>query len=68
MRTNLFEFAILWHPTSEQAKKGEKSKIISKPEYMLAKDVGAVNLKAAKSIPDEYDDQLEQIEIAVRPF
>jgi len=35
---------------------------------MLAKEVSAVNLKAAKLIPDEYDDQLDQIQIAVRDF
>jgi len=64
----LFQFAILWQPTDKERKDGKKAKIIVEPQFMLAKEVSAVNLKAAKLIPDEYDDQLDQIQIAVRDF
>lgn len=64
----LFQYAILWHPTKKQIEEGEKSKLVLPITDILATDVNQVNMLAAMSIPTEYKDQLEQIQIAVRPF
>jgi hypothetical protein len=64
----LFQYAILWHPTKKQIEDGEKSKLIHPITDILAADVNQVNMLAAMSIPLEYKEQLEQIQIAVRPF
>jgi len=63
-----FQYAILWHPTDDQAKDGKKSIVISPPAYVLSKDHNSVLMLAAKAIPDKYDEELDQVEIAVRPF
>lgn len=68
-KLKLFQYLILWHPTSKQKKDEDaKSKIIQEITNALASDAGAVNMKAAMSIPPEYKDELDQIEIVVRPF
>lgn len=64
----LFEYAILWHPTKEQKDNGKKSIIVISPTLILSDDLSRVNMTAAMSIPSEYKDSLDQIEIAVRPF
>jgi hypothetical protein len=64
----LFQYAILWHPTKKQIEEGEKSKLILPITDILAADVNQVNMLAAMSIPSEYKEQLDQIQIAVRPF
>ncbi len=68
-KQKLFQYAVLWHPTEKQAKEdGAKSKMLVEPKTMLAADLNSVNLSAAMQIGAEYKDQLDQIEIAVRPF
>jgi hypothetical protein len=64
----LYEFAILYHPTAEQRKKGQKDEIVVKPTTILAQDERTATLTAAREIPEKYMDQLDQIEVAIRPF
>lgn len=66
----LFEYALLWHPTKEEKEKGLKSKLISGccPQQAFAESIEKINMIAAMAIPEEYKDQIDQIEIAVRPF
>jgi hypothetical protein len=65
----LFQYAIIWHPTQKQVKEeGLKSKVIQKITNLLASDQGSASISAAMSIPQEYKDQIDQIEIAIRPF
>ena len=64
----LFQYAILWHPTKKQIEEGEKSKLVQPITDILATDINQVNMLAAMSIPSEYKEQLDQIQIAVRPF
>ena len=68
-KSKLFQYAAIWHPTEKQIKEdGAKSKLIVEMQTILANDQQAVTMTAAMSIPAEYKDQLDQIEIAVRPF
>lgn len=68
----LFEYAVIFHQlqTKEQKDKGEsqKSKLLVSPTYVLAKDDKEAAVLAARAIPEEYLDRLDQVEVAVRPF
>lgn len=65
----LFQYAIIWHPTEKQIKdEGVKSKVLVDPKYILAKDLNAANMTAIMEIPMEYKSQLDQIQVAMRPF
>ena len=64
--SRLFQYAILWHPTKEQ--KDKKSALIVEPTTILAKNEQVAQMMAVKAIPDEFTDQLEQVDIAIRPF
>ena len=68
-KSKLFQYAIIWHPTEKQVKEdGTKSKLVKSLDTILATDEKSVLMSAAMSIPTEYKDQLEQVEIVVRPF
>jgi len=64
----LFQFAILWHPTEQQAKDGQKDKMVVGVSTVLAKDSQMAIMLAGRDIPVEYLGQIDQLEIAVRPF
>lgn len=69
MKQKLFQYAVLWHPTEKQVKdEGLKSKVIVEPKTVLAPDQNAANMAAVMEIPLDYKNQLDQIEIAIRPF
>ncbi len=73
MRQRLFQYAVLWHPKEDKQLAGgttitEKSKIVKELTTVLAIDDKAVAILAARAIPEEYVDQLDQIEVLVRPF
>lgn len=68
-RPTLFQYAIIWHPTEKQVKDDDaKSKVLQEVTTILAKDVNEVNMIAAMEIPSDMKKQLDQIQIAVRPF
>jgi len=65
----LYQYAILWHPTEEQHnKEGKQSKVVVDIQTVLAKDERTALLTAGRMIAAEYLDQLEQIEVVIRPF
>lgn len=62
----LYQYAILLHPAKDD-KKG-KTKLIVEPTTVLAASDNVAQMMAVKSIPEQYADQLEDIDIAIRPF
>lgn len=64
----LFEFGAILHPTEDQAKDGVKSKLIVDIQRQLASDQSAATLLAARAIPEEYIEDLDRVEVVVRPF
>ena len=64
----LYEYAILWHPNEKQQEEGRKSLILVRPKVILADNEQKVLMSAAMSIPTDYQDQLDQVDIVVRPF
>ena len=67
-KSKLFQYAVLWHPTVKEIEDGKKSKVIVEPKTILANDQQSAAMSAAMEIPAEYKAQLDQIEIAMRPF
>lgn len=61
MNKQLFEYAILLHPS----KSDEKTQLLIPPTLYLAKDEKTVGLYVAKQIPDV---DLELVEILIRQF
>lgn len=70
----LFEFAVIYHPKQKVKKEGEdeppskKSVLVKAPESVLATSEQEVGILAARSVPEEYIDKLEDVEIVIRPF
>lgn len=65
----LFQYAIIWHPNAKQIKEeGLKSKVLVDPKIILATDINAANMAAAMDIPADKKVELDQIQIAMRPF
>lgn len=67
-KQRLFQYAVIFNPTKEQAEKGEKAEVVVELTTILAKDQKEVEMKAARSIPEKWTDKLSQVEVAVRPF
>jgi len=68
MKKQFFQFAVLFHPTKEGYEKGEHSKALVEIKTIFASDAKEAGILAAREIPAEYLDKLDQVEIAVRPF
>ncbi len=65
----LYQFAVLKHPTEEDRKKGDPSKVIVPPgEWELAKSEDEVIMKATRAIPGKHMKDADRLEVAVHPF
>lgn len=68
-KQRMFQYAIIWHPTEKQQKEESlKSKVLVEIKTVLAADEKAIGMLAAMEIPAEKKNELDQIEIVVRPF
>lgn len=68
-KSQLFQYAIIWHPTEKQSKDDSlKSKVLVDPKIILAESQSSALMAASMEIPTGYKDQLDQIEILMRPF
>ena len=69
LKSKLFQYAIIWHPTEKQIKEeGLKSKILVELTTVLSSDQQTASMLAATKIPIDMQNELDQIEIAIRPF
>ena len=72
MAKKLFEYAVLYHPKVTKDANGNETQgpdvLLVKSEFVLAADDKQVAIQAARSIPEEYLERLDQVEICVRPF
>lgn len=69
----LFEYAVIFHPKEKKDAAGnpiedKKSILVKDLTRVLAGSDKEVAILAAKAIPAEYEDKLEQVEIVIRPF
>lgn len=71
-KPSLFQYAVLFHPkaTKEQIERGERPKsiVLTEPTTKLAGSEQEIAILAARSVPADYTDKLEDVEIVVRPF
>lgn len=72
MAAKLYEYAIIHHErvTKKQEEEGKRptSTVLKTPSTFLARDEKEVLLTAARDIPIEYADRLDEIEVLIRPF
>ena len=72
MAGRIYEYAVLFHHKNtkkeEEDGKAKKSELIVDVKRVIATDERAVAMMAARDIPAEYADRLDQMEIAIRPF
>jgi hypothetical protein len=69
MKLKPFEYLCLLHP--KQDKDGNDdgdTKIIVEKKSVLAKDDKTVAMMATRSIDSQYDNDLDRVEIIVKPF
>jgi hypothetical protein len=69
----LFEYAVLYHPKEKKDAAGnplenKKSIVVTPVKQIIATSDKEVGMLAAKSIPAEYEDKLDDVEIVIRPF
>lgn len=68
----LFEYAVIFNPlpTKEQQERGEgaKSELIVDVTRVLSNNDREAMMLAARSIPPQFTDKLDRVEIALRPF
>ena len=72
MSQKLYQFAVLYHPkpTKDQIETGDypKSQIVVDLTTKLGGSEQEVAMIAARAIPSEYAEKLENLEVLVRPF
>ena len=72
MASRLFEYAVLYHPKVRRDAQGNevqgKDEVVVDVTRILAGSEKEVGVIAARKVPDDYLDKLEEVEIVVRPF
>lgn len=68
MSSKIYEYAVLYHPKGKKDDLPKPSELIVDVKRVVAADEKSVAIMAAREIPTEYVDRLDQIEIAIRPF
>jgi hypothetical protein len=64
----LFQYAVIFTPKAAEGQLADAPKLIVDLKTVLAKDINQASILAARDIPAEYCDKLDQCEVAVRPF
>ena len=69
-KSTLYEIVVLWHPdpNNDDEMKTKKSKVIIEPRYELANDEKSLLYRVSREIDEKYVEQMNQIEIIIRPF
>lgn len=69
MKLKVFEYLVLLHPAKDtEGKEVGKTTFVKDLSRILAKDEKQVGMLAAREIPADLMDELDRVEIIVRPF
>jgi hypothetical protein len=68
MKSKLYQYAIVWYPTSKQEAEGMSPMILVEPKYILSRDRESALVAAAMDIPREYREELDQVDILIGVF
>jgi hypothetical protein len=64
----VWEYVIIAHPTTDEAKQGKGTEILVNPKVIVAPDERTAGIIAARQIPDTHLEKLDRVEVALRPF
>lgn len=65
----IYEVAVLFVPTeNKDGTSTEKAQLLVRPTPILAKSDASAQVQAARLIPAEFEDRLDNVTVAVRPF
>lgn len=64
----LWQYVIILHPTNSEKEKDEKPKIIVPLTTIYAVSQDSAGMLAALDIPEQYKQNVDRIQIALRPF
>ena len=67
-KARVFEYVVVYHPDEAAKKKGDKARVVVEKQTVLAMRDQEVAIIAARTIPEDLLDKLEDVEIIVRPF
>ena len=67
-KPRLFQYAVIKHPTEEDAKAGKPSVILVPPSDWILCSEEEAQIRASRAIPDDELVNAPRIEVAVRPF
>ena len=67
MKASIFEYVVVYSPVDKDGNETEPAKIIAE-DRILAKSQDKAVLVIARSIPDEYIEKSDFIDIVIRPF
>ena len=71
-RSKLFEYAIIYQPKQRTDAQGNDTTppavLLVEPTRLLCRDEKEATIQAARRIPDDYLDKLDEVELAIRPF
>lgn len=63
---SVFQYLVIHEPSDEDS--NEKPSIIVPLATVIAKDERSAALQAARAVPDEFEDRLDEVSVIVRPF
>ena len=66
--SKLFEYVVLFHPKSKKDEETKKSVLLVDVTRVLAESDREVAMRAAREVPGEYMDRLNDVEVIVRGF
>ena len=68
----LFEYTVIYNPKPRKDANGNdttpKSELVIEPKWRLADSDKQVAMIAAREIPEQYLDKLDEVEVIIRPF
>lgn len=68
MKLNLYQYCMLLHPKEKDGEFEGETTMLIEPRTVLAKDEKQAAIKIARKIPDNQMENLDRIDIVVRPF
>lgn len=67
-KPKLFQYAVVWHPTTKEEKDGRVSEVLVQPTTVVFPDKETALEKLSEEVKGKYEDSFEQAEIVITPF
>ena len=63
-----YEYMVIKHPNDLESEEGLDSMVLVEKTFKMAKSEKVIGTLAARQIPEEHIEDIDQIEIIIRPF